>query len=62
MDAERSDAGDERGAETVDLDAPGESPERPPRPPIEPEPVDLENAAFVVLGVLLTVVVFVGGV
>jgi hypothetical protein len=32
------------------------------RPPIEPEPVDPENAVFVALGVLLTVAVLVGGV
>jgi hypothetical protein len=32
----------------------------PPRPPIEPEGVDAENAAFVALGVALTVVVVAG--
>lgn len=30
-----------------------------PRPPIEPESVDIENAAFVVLGALLTVGILV---
>jgi len=33
-----------------------------PRPPIEPEAVDPENAAFVVLGALLTVAILVGSV
>lgn len=32
------------------------------RPPVEPESIDPEHAAFVALGVVLTVVVVVGGV
>lgn len=39
----------------VDLDG-----DRPPRPPIEPESVDPEHAAFVVAGALLTVAVIAG--
>ena len=58
------DAGDESPEETayVDLDgeAPGVTDDRPPRPPIEPESVDLEHAAFVLAGVALTVAVIAG--
>jgi hypothetical protein len=57
MDDERTEAtpGDEEP--TVGLDDPAEP---PPRPPIEPEGVDAESAAFVVAGALLTVVVVTG--
>ena len=48
----------------VDLDGeePGVGDDRPPRPPIEPESVDPEHAAFVLVGVALTVGVIVGAV
>lgn len=47
-------------ATLVDLDGTGVVGDRPPRPPIEPESVDLEHAAFVVAGALLTVAVIAG--
>jgi len=46
-----------------DVDEVGEetAPARPAREPIEPESVDLENALFVVVGVVGTVLVFLLG-
>jgi len=48
---------DEADGPTVDL---GDSVNPPERPPIEPEGVDAESAAFVALGVALTVAVVAG--
>jgi len=38
----------------------GAEPDRPPQPPLEPEPVELENALFVLVGVAGTLLVLVG--
>ncbi len=43
------------GLDDADLDD-----NRPPRPPIEPEPVDPEHAVLVAVGALFTVAVIVG--
>lgn len=56
MDEERHES--DGATETPD-DADGPTVD-PPRPPIEPEGVDAENAVFVALGVALTVAVVAG--
>jgi hypothetical protein len=73
MDEDRTDGDEDRPSSAaasgegrptvVDLDDPadaGVGDEAPPRPPIEPESVDPEHAAFVALGAALTVVVVAG--
>jgi hypothetical protein len=55
-------AADAEEPASVDLDGEDRvvADDRPPRPPIEPESVDPEHAAFVLAGVALTVAVIVG--
>jgi hypothetical protein len=48
--------------QTVGTDDTGAFDDPVPHPPIEPESVDPEHAAFVVIGVMLTVGIIVGAV
>ena len=58
-EADRPTAGETSADDAGDADV-GLGDERPPRPPIEPEPVDPEHAVVVAVGALFTVAVIVG--
>lgn len=60
-DSPDASAGDEWAVSLEDLEADDEAPAHEPEP-IEPESPTLEGVAFVVLGVLLTLVVLLAGV
>jgi hypothetical protein len=65
-DADRDRTGGDEGTDEaiwrfgVDDDGEVTEAERPPRPPLEPEPVELENALFVLVGVAGTLFVLLG--